>query len=105
MYKLNSEDGTSAGLVVWIFFVLVFFVLGVPAVLSIFLGLLGGIAVGTIIAYTRAKKQDDEAPKPEQPRPDAIRPVRRIVDQLPVSRWRSRVASPFRSKPTRRIGR
>jgi hypothetical protein len=104
MYKLNSEDGTLAGLLVWLVFVLVFYLLGTPAVLSILLGLFGGIATGVIIAYARAEKVEDE-PKIQTEQSDAIRPVRRLVDQLPVSRLRPRVPSPFRSKPPRRIGK
>jgi hypothetical protein len=104
MYKLNSDDGTLAGLFTWAVFVLVFFLLGTPAVLSILLGLLGGIAVGTMIAYARAEKLDDE-PKAQEPKSDAIRPVQRIVNQLPVSRFRPKLPSPLRPKSPRRIGR
>jgi hypothetical protein len=102
MYKLNSEDAVSAGLTTWLIFVVVLFLLGTPAVLSILLGLLAGFATGRIIAYTRAEKLDD-VPKVEE-KPSVIQPVQRFVGQIPF-KLRPNRASVFRSKPPRRIGR
>ena len=100
MYKLNSEDGFSGGLITWGLCILVFALLGVPAVLSILVGLAGGVAVGAIIAYWRAEKSD-EAAKPVVEEPEVIQPVRRLV-QLPQ---RIRMPRVLRSKSPKRIGK
>ncbi|WP_416675565.1 hypothetical protein [Egbenema bharatensis] len=104
MYKLNSEDAVAAGLTAWLIFVVVLFLLGTPAVLSILLGLFAGFATGRIIAYTRAEKLDD-APKAED-KPNVIQPVQRFVGRIPVfTKLRPDRASVFRGKPPKRIGR
>lgn len=83
MYKLESEEGFSGGLITWGIFVLLFALLGVPAVLCIVLGAVGGAAVWLMIAYWRAEKSD-APPKPAD-ESDAIRPVRRLIQRFPGS--------------------
>jgi xanthine/uracil permease len=104
VYRLEDEDGVSAGLTVWLIFVVVLFLIGTPAVLSILLGLFGGFAAGWIIACVRADKLDD-APKTEQDKPSVIQPVQKLVDRIPVFRLRPKRVALFRSKPPRRIGK
>ncbi|GAB4374442.1 MAG: hypothetical protein Kow00121_18890 [Elainellaceae cyanobacterium] len=103
MYNLNSEDGVSAGLITWIIFIVVFFLLGIPAVFTIFLGFCGALAVGTIIAYWRAEEAE-EGKKPSATEESPIRPTRGLVGQLPVPGW-SRLSSSFKGKPPKRIGK
>lgn len=104
MYRLNSEDGISSGLIIWIAFIIIFFLLGIPAVLSVVFGLCSGVAVGMIVAYATAEKID-EVKESSVTEESPIQPVRRLVERLPVSKWRQRFSAPLKGKPPRRIGR
>ncbi|HEY9664308.1 MAG TPA: hypothetical protein V6C65_38175 [Allocoleopsis sp.] len=102
-FKFETEEGSQGGLVTWGVLIVIFALLGVPALLSILLGGIGGIAVGTLIAYWRAEKLPPDPTQPKQDE-DAIKPVKRLIERLPVPAWRVRPPSPFRPKPPRRIG-
>ncbi|MGI0493171.1 hypothetical protein ACN4EG_15410 [Alkalinema pantanalense CENA528] len=56
------SKGFSAGIQVWLIFLLVFWVLGYAVPLSILLGAIGGVASGTIIFWWEIK----EEPKKEE---------------------------------------
>lgn len=58
--KLGRAEGFSAGLKFWLFFLVSFSFLGYPVPLSIFLGAIGGLAGGWIVAW--AKSKDDDIP-------------------------------------------
>jgi hypothetical protein len=83
MYRLESEEGFSGGLITWGIFVLFLWLVGVPAVLCILLGAFAGAAVWLIIAFWRAEKSDEEPRSRDDDSP--IRPVRRLIQRLPGS--------------------
>jgi hypothetical protein len=64
MYRLASEAGFQAGLRVWIVFLVVFWILGTRAEISIFLGAIAGLAVRTIVAYSKAQKVPEDVSIP-----------------------------------------
>lgn len=55
------SDGISAGLKLWLFFLLCFYWLGYSALLSIILGAIGAFAGGLLVGWWKTK--DDSAPK------------------------------------------
>jgi hypothetical protein len=59
MSKMTTNDGFSTGLKVWMLFLLTFFLLGYPVLLSIFWGALAGLAGGIIAAGLQAKEMGD----------------------------------------------
>ncbi|WAL60364.1 hypothetical protein [Thermocoleostomius sinensis] len=81
MYKLESEEGFFGGIIIWGIFVLLLWLVGIPAVLCILLGGFAGAAVWLIIAFWRAQKSDDPPKKREED--SAIRPVRRLIQRFP----------------------
>ncbi len=62
-----AKTGFGVGLQIWIIFLIIFFLLQYPALLSIILGALAGLAGGTIISFMKAENQStptkDTAPK------------------------------------------
>ncbi|HEY9644935.1 MAG TPA: hypothetical protein V6C88_01125 [Chroococcidiopsis sp.] len=62
-----AKTGFGVGLQIWIIFLIIFFLLKYPALLSIMLGALAGLAGGTIIGYMKAENQStptkDATPK------------------------------------------
>ncbi|MEB3292518.1 MAG: hypothetical protein VKJ24_05110 [Synechococcales bacterium] len=59
------SKGFSAGIQVWLTFLLAFYLLGYPAPLSIVLGAIGGIAGGIIIAWWEGGGSKKEEKKEE----------------------------------------
>jgi hypothetical protein len=111
MYRLESEEGFSGGLITWGIFVLFLWLVGVPAVLCILLGAFAGAAVWLIIAFWRAEKSDEPPRKREED--SAIRPVRRLIQRLPGfgdgfgqgSRAPQRITRDSRSGEAQQVGR
>jgi len=83
MYRFRSEDGVPGGLIIWAVFIILFWVLGVPALLSILLGTFGGFAVAFLLIYWRAEKDDAVAVEKVDESP--IRPMSRLIERFPFS--------------------
>lgn len=98
MYSFRSEDGVPGALIIWAVFIIVLALLGVPALLAIVLGAIGGGAVAFIHIYWRAEK-DEEAVE-ERAEDSPIKPIRRLIERLPFS-----AGFGLNRTPTRRITR
>lgn len=55
------SEGFSAGLKFWLFFLLSFVLVGYPIPLSIFLGAIGGLAGGSVVAWWKSKDEPSAA--------------------------------------------
>lgn len=53
------QGGMSAGISYWILFMVLFLLLGYSTYLSIALGAIGGLSIGTIAAWLNPKEVDD----------------------------------------------
>lgn len=56
------KNGISTGLMLWLFFLVAFVVLGNPVPLSIIVGAIGGFSAGTIVTWWHSK----DNPPPQQ---------------------------------------
>lgn len=83
MYRFRSEDGVPGALIIWAVFIILFWIMGVPALLSILLGTFGGIAVGFLLIYWRA--EEDTVVAVEKTDDSPIRPMRRLIERFPLS--------------------
>ncbi|HLO84892.1 MAG TPA: hypothetical protein VK203_07755 [Nostocaceae cyanobacterium] len=88
-----SNDGIDAGLKYWLFFIMGFTLLGYSAPISIFLGAIGAIGGGWVIAWWRSK-EDTKTQLPEE-----------LMAEGETEETEVRSNRKFRRKPTRRFRR
>ncbi|NDJ15969.1 hypothetical protein [Myxacorys almedinensis] len=80
MRRQPISKGFSAGLQVWLLFLITLFGIGYPALLSIALGALGGLASGLIVDWWLSKDEKtapDPRPLPEEGTEEMTRNRRR----------------------------
>lgn len=75
------NDGFSAGLRIWLFFLCCFFALGYSVSLSICLGALGGLAGGFMVAWWKSRGDVSE-PVEESGDKEKIGPFQRTRERL-----------------------
>lgn len=93
-YKLAYKDAFYVGARVTATFILIFFLLGVPAALAIILGLIGGIAARQISALWNAEEVKlENLPQPKETAAPVL---------IPVDRWFGRFRFPKRDGSRRR---
>jgi Sec-independent protein translocase protein TatA len=80
----NDDDWFGVGLQLWLIFMVLFFLLGYPAQLSIGLGAIGGLAGGFVSAYVRGKNQ---TPPSEAKDSDKTSPLKQAQERF-IKRWR-----------------
>jgi uncharacterized membrane protein len=57
MFNPNEHEWLAVTFQLWIVFLVIFFVLGYPPLFCIFLGLIGGMAGGLVVAYVKGVDQ------------------------------------------------
>jgi Flp pilus assembly protein TadB len=100
-----SNDGIDAAMKYWVFFLLGFVFLGYPAILSIFLGIIGAIGGGWTIAWWRSlevtRTQIVDEIKTEEDTPESSEKTVRKSRRKPTPHFRRKFANKSGSNPFR----
>jgi hypothetical protein len=96
--KPGVSEGFIVGLRFWLFFLVVFALIGYSAFMSILLGAIGALAAGFIQAWNTSKATD-----PAKPEADASKVVPEgEIDDAPPRKQRSRYKQKKQRKPPQR---